>query len=74
MPTVRCRKDLQDFVKSIIPCPDRFPEWYNEPRSDLSGSSFREIIKSQNWAVVDSSVNALETAGQDTITSITSCI
>lgn len=73
MPTIRSRQDLQAFADTIIPCPDRFPEWFNESRSDLSNVSFREAIASQDWVTVDAAIDDLETAGEDTITSITAC-
>lgn len=73
MPTIRTRKDLQDFAETIIPCPDRFPEWFNEPRSDLSSSSFRDALAAESWVAIDAAIDALEIAGEDTITAITAC-
>lgn len=67
---VRSRKDLHNFAREHLKNPDRFPEWFNEPRTDLRGLSFRDCIQLKQWAKFDHVLDKIRTEGADNLSEI----
>ena len=74
MATIRSRHDLKYSVQEHLPCPDRFPEWYIETRSDISNQTMRDLIESESWVTIEGVVDVIIAAQTDTVTLITECV